>query len=264
MTGKLAAGMRELASTHDSLALGVQAPRTRTIFALAISGGIAVPPRNGREVLFGRNRDEVHVCLGEDDPKVSRQHGRLTHRGDQWWVANTGKLPMRLSGQRLLYPDEEAIPLAEGYTPLFIRGSRKREHLLELFVTGQDGGRPRPLPRDPTQPTRTYRLSQEERLALIVLGQRYLSHDLYPQPQTWRQVAERLGRVQPDFGWTTRKVEHLIGDVRDRMSREGVSGLSREEVGEPVGNSLNHNLIQELMLSMTLVPRDLALIDEPE
>ena len=58
--------------------------------------------------------------------------------------------------------------------------------------------------------------------------------------------------------------EHLIGDVRDRMSREGVSGLSREEVGEPVGNSLNHNLIQELMLSMTLVPRDLTLIDEPE
>src|SRR5262249_50721753 len=131
MTGKLVTGMRELPSTHESLALGVPASRIRTIYALAISGGIAVPPRNGREVIFGRNRDEGHVCLGEDDPKGSRQHGVLVHRGDQWWVGNTGRLPMRLSDRRLLYPGEEAIPLGEGYTPLFIRGSRKREHLLE-------------------------------------------------------------------------------------------------------------------------------------
>jgi hypothetical protein len=42
-----------------------------------------------------------------------------------------------------------------------------------------------------------------------------------------------------------------------------VPGLTREEVGEPVGNALNDNLIRELVLSTTLVPPDLALLDDP-
>ncbi|MGH3874906.1 MAG: hypothetical protein ACRDSR_25960 [Pseudonocardiaceae bacterium] len=35
----------------------------------------------------------------------------------------------------------------------------------------------------------------------------------------------------------------------------------RNEVGEPVGNALNHKLILELLLSTTLVPPDLRLLD---
>lgn len=34
-----------------------------------------------------------------------------------------------------------------------------------------------------------------------------------------------------------------------------------EEVGEPVGNTLNDNLLTELVQSTTLVPPDLALLD---
>jgi len=257
-------GARPLTATHESLALGVPRSREKTIYALALTGGIAVPPRRGREIFFGRNRTDVHVCLGEDDPKISRRHGILIHREDQWWVGNLGKLPIRLSGQRLLFPGEDEIPLTEGYTPLFLRGSRKREHLLELYVTGPDGAKPIAKPEDQTQPPRTWRLQPDERLALLVLGQRYLSHEPYPQPLAWRQVYEQLAELQPTKGWTPRKVEHLVASVRDRLSRAGVSGLLREEVGEPVGNSLNHNLIQELMFSTTLVPRDLAMLDEPE
>jgi hypothetical protein len=260
----LAPGARPLTATHESLALGVPRSRVSTIFALALTGGIAVPPRRGREIFFGRNRTDVHVCLGEDDPKVSRRHGMLVHHDDQWWVSNLGKLPIRLSGQRLLFPGEEDIPLTEGYTPLFLRGSRKREHLLELYVTGADGAKPIAKPEDLTQPPRVWRLQPDERLALIVLGQRYLSHEPYPQPLSRKQVFEQLDELQPTVGWTTKKVEHLVGEVRDRLSRAGVSGLLREEVGEPVGNSLNHKLIQELMFSTTLVPRDLALLDGPD
>jgi hypothetical protein len=40
----------------------------------------------------------------------------------------------------------------------------------------------------------------------------------------------------------------------------GVSGLTREESGEPVGSALNDNLLRELLLSTTLVPPDLALL----
>jgi hypothetical protein len=40
-----------------------------------------------------------------------------------------------------------------------------------------------------------------------------------------------------------------------------VPGLVWEEVREPVGNTLNHNLLQALLRSPTLVPMDLATIN---
>ena len=83
-----------------------------------------------------------------------------------------------------LFAEEEPIPLADGYTPLFVQGSRGREHLVVAACT--------------------------------------------------------------------------------RLSRGGAPGLTREEVGEPVGNALNHNLLGELLLSTTLVPPDLARIDPDE
>jgi hypothetical protein len=52
-----------------------------------------------------------------------------------------------------------------------------------------------------------------------------------------------------------------VGAVRTRLAKDGVAGLTREEVGEPVGNVLNDNLMRELLLSTTLVPPDLALLD---
>jgi hypothetical protein len=88
--------------------------------------------------------------------------------------------------------------------------------------------------------------------------------EAHPQPLTWRQAYEHLNDLKPDAGWTAKKVEHKVTTVRDRLSRGGVPGLTREEVGEPVGNTLNQNLIRELMESTTLVPPDLALLDDPE
>ena len=54
----------------------------------------------------------------------------------------------------------------------------------------------------------------------------------------------------------------MVTAVRERLSRDGIPGLTRKEIGEPVGNLLNENLIKTLMLSTTLVPPDLALLDD--
>jgi hypothetical protein len=59
-------------------------------------------------------------------------------------------------------------------------------------------------------------------------------------------------------GCAAKRVEHVIYRVRARLSRAGVPGLTREEVSNPVGNTLNHNLIQELLMTTTLVPMDLV------
>ncbi|WP_246842878.1 FHA domain-containing protein [Allokutzneria sp. NRRL B-24872] len=257
------ADLRKLSSGHDSLAFGVNSAAPRdTLYALATLGGVSVRPSSGRTILFGRNRDDVHVCVGGDDTKVSRVHGELVYRERRWEVATTGKLPLRLPGSRMLFHGEEPIPLGEGYTPLFVRGSSGREHLLEVYVVGPDGQRPVSRHRDVTQPPKTWRLSPAERLALVVLGQRYLLHEARPQPLAWRQAADQLAELAPNDGWTAKRVEHLVVAVRTRLSRGGVPGLTREEVGEPVGNSLNDNLLRELMLSTTLVPPDLALLED--
>ena len=252
--------MRKLPAQR-TLAAGIPASAPGTLYALSVAGGIAMPAREGRTVLFGRNKPEVHICVGEDDQRVSRRHGTLTWTGAQWWVRNTGQLPIRLPGSRMLFRDEGALPLVTGYTPMFIRGARGREHLMELYVAGEDGRRPSPRPDDVTAPPKTWRLSDDERLALVALGQRYLLHDLHPQPLAWRQVADLLTEARPGEGWTGRRAEHLVADVRARLSKEGVAGLTREEVGEPVGNKLNENLLTELMLTTTLAPPHLALLD---
>ncbi len=249
--------MTRLPAGHDSLAFGVPRAAPGTIYALGLNGGIAVGSGEGHEVLFGRSRPEVHVCIGEDDRQISRQQGALTCHDRRWWVENTGQLPLRLPRSRLLFATEEPVPLPEGYTPLFVRGSRGREHLLEIYVTDDGGSRPAPRPHDLTEPPRTWRLSKDERFALVVLGQLYLLHEAIPRPLSWREAAEHLADLRPSDGWTAKRVEHLVVAVRTRLSRAGVPGLTREEVGEPVGNTLNDNLIKELLLSTTLVPPDL-------
>ncbi|MFE0022671.1 FHA domain-containing protein [Amycolatopsis sp. NPDC059021] len=265
---------RRLPSDHGSLAFGVaprnpgaaRTPAPGAISALAIGGGYTVGPRENRTVLFGRNKDEVHVCVGEDDRRVSRQQGVLTHRRGQWWVGNTGRLPIRLPQSRWLFPEEEEVPLTSGYTPMFLRGSADREHLLEVYVVGSNGEQPTAVHTEPTDTPRTWRLEPHERLVLVALGQRYLRHEARPQPLSRVQVADLLAELQPDAEWGYRKVERVVANVRYRLAhaRQPVAGLTKEEVPEPVGNWLNHNLLTELVMNTTtLVPPDLALLDEP-
>jgi len=252
--------VRPLRTDHHSLAWGAPIGTTPgTLHVLAVTGGVLVGPKEGRVIHFGRNRPEVHVCIGENDRKVSRQHGTFTHEAGHWWVRTTGRLPVRLPGHRLLSMRDEPIPLQVGYTPLFVRGSNGREHLLEVHVQGAEGEPLTTNHRNETDPPRMWPLSETERLILVVLGQRYLLHDTYPAPLSWRQVVDCLREICPDQEWTIKTVEHTVSRLRARMSRGGVAGLTREEVGEPVGNTLNHNLIRELTESTTLVPPDLRL-----
>ncbi|WP_036567318.1 hypothetical protein [Nocardia sp. BMG51109] len=252
---------QRLPASHDSLARGVAAPVAGTVSALSLVGGVTFRPKDGRKVIFGRNRPLVHVCIGENDVRISRHQGTLVCGDNRWWVHNLGAQPIRIAESCLLFREEEPVPLDDGYTPLFIRGSDRREHLLEVFVTASGLSEPGPRHRHLTSPVASHDLSDTERLVLVVLGQRYLRHESTPQPWTWDATAKLLAEIQPDAGWKRRRVEELVGAVRLRLHRLGVAGLVAEEVPQPIGNMLNHNLIQELMLSGTLVPRDLFLIE---
>jgi hypothetical protein len=250
-------GGHRLPASHHSLLTNIPKPVAGTVSMLSPGGGVRFGPKEGREIIFGRNRPLVHVCIGEDDLRISRHHGTVRRTGDRWWISNEGTQPIRVADSYLLYRGEDPIPLDTGYTPLLIRGSERREHLLEVFVTTAQRSGPTPRHRHETHHGIPYALSVEEKLALIVLGQRYLRREPYPQPLTWKETAKLLTELQPGMGWKQRRVEELVAEVRHRLTLLGVDGLMAQDVPPPIGNMLNHNLFQELMVSGTLTPNDL-------
>lgn len=260
MTEPDMAGVARRPTSEGSLARGVAPLTAGTLVVQAIGGGITVSAGDGRTIVFGRQADEVHVCVGRDDPGVSRTHGLLTCHGDRWWVHNVGRRPIRLpSGE--LFTNAEPVPLAPGYTPAFVAGLQGRQHLVELYVAGPDGDRRQARPDMDTVLPTAWPLAPDEVLVTVVLGQRYLRHEPNPQPLSWQDAAAELQLVDPDGGWTSKRVEHKVARLRQRLSSRGVYGLVTGEVSRPVGNQLNDNLIRELVTSATLMPTDLHRID---
>jgi hypothetical protein len=177
--------------------------------------------------------------------------------------AGTGSLARGLppAPQGTLFALGERGSISVSAAARFTRTEPGREHLLEVRIAGSSPKLSTACHDQTTQSPAIWELSERERLVLVVLGQRYLPHEAHPAPLSWSQVAEQLAELQPQVGWTAKSAEHVVGAVRRRLARREVRGLTRDEVGEPVGNALNHNLLLELLLSTTLVPPDLRLVD---
>jgi hypothetical protein len=235
-----------------------------SIFVLAAGGGFAAPPRDRFEVVFGRREPDVHVCIGPDDPRMSRLQGRLVRAGNEWWLRNEGKLPIRLPQSRFLLSGNE-IPLSEGYSPLFIRTSRQREHLLEVRVVGRPDAVVDAHDMTGTLSPDSWQIDGVERVVLTALALRYLRQEPHPQPQSWNQVAADLNNVAANgrTDWTPKKTANTVLKVRERLASH-VPGLRLEDWGDPAGNMVNHQLIQELLQTATLRPPDLRLLDAGE
>lgn len=270
-----------------SLAYGVPPAKPNTLYAHSTAGGIKVAPKPGQTVRFGRgsHKDEraVDLRVGIGDQQVSRQHGELTYRQGHWWLRNIGQQLLRLPRGQLMHTSTEPVPLAAGYTPLFVKGSGYREHVVELYVTDHDVPPP-DLPYDATtRPPKRWSLSDDERLVLVALGQRYLLYEADPRPLTYRETAAELECLRPEAVWGQRwadkrsaltaaefrkrlekKVERTVEKVRNRLEKSGdfAYDLRLPEPGGPCDDTLKRNLLRGLVESTTLVPPDLALLDD--
>lgn len=258
---------RPLPPSLGGLAGGVPPAPPGSIFVLAAGGGFAAPPRARFEVVFGRKEPDVHVCIGPDDPRMSRLQGRLVCSGTEWWLRNEGKLPIRLPQSRFLLSGNE-IPLAEGYSPLFIRTSKRREHLLEVRVVGGVNRQDTLVGTDDETTSvelDSWPLDDAERVVLTALALRYLRQEPHPQPQSWNQVALDLNKAGAAgrTDWTTKKAANTVLKVRERLAPY-VPGLRLEDWGDPAGNMVNHQLIQELLQTATLRPPDVRLLDSDD
>ncbi|WP_433475142.1 hypothetical protein ACQPZP_41825 [Spirillospora sp. CA-142024] len=245
-----------------TLSDGIPPAQPGTLFVLGARGGMRVAPDAGFTLVFGRQEDSVHVCVGPGDTHVSRRHGHITRENSRWILHNTGKLAIRFPGSRLVLRGQAAELPAAGYTPLFIVAP-DQDHLFEVRIAS--GAAPLGAGarnEAPTEERRPWRLEPSEHLVLVCLSQRYLRHDPDPQPLTWAQVADELGRLQPKAGWNQKKAARRVEKVRHQLSGE-VPGLLEHEVAPPIGNALNVNLIRNLLITGTITPDHLSLLDEP-
>ncbi|MBB5076734.1 FHA domain-containing protein [Nonomuraea endophytica] len=249
----------------DSLARGVAPVRPGTLHARTVTGGVKAAPQAGAVVRFGRaGKPEVDLGVGEDDLHVSRQHGELAYRERQWWLRNTGQQLVRLPRGQFLHATTDPIPLATGYTPLFVKGCGHREHLVELYVSGHDDDGLTPHRRAETLPPKIWPLDDVERLLLVILGQRYLYYEENPRPLTYRQAADSLADIRRDERWGERKIEARVETVRRRLDACGFPFplIHDMAMGRPCDNNLLHNLLRGLVDSTTLVPTDLELLED--
>lgn len=260
-------------SGSDSLARGVAPAQPGTLHARSAADAVEVAPLPGLTVRFGRGTADddgggdvgaaVDLYVGRRDQGVSRRHGELTYLEGGWTLRNVGRQALRLP-RGLLPPGSDRTPLAAGYTPVFVKGSGLREHLVELYVVrpeqpyadGPGGVAGRPLPA-------AWSLSDDERLVLAVLGQRYLRHEPDPRPLPYRQAAEVLAILRPGERWGAQDVARRVEVVRRRLAGVGayLPALRDEPAPGARGGAPDHRLLTDLVATAALVPPDLALLD---
>lgn len=253
-------------SARDSLARGVTPARPGTLHARSAADGIEVAPLPGLTVRFGRGPGDegaggdVELYVGRRDQGVSRRHGELTCLEGGWTLRNTGQQALRLPRGRLLPPGSERVPLAGGYTPVFVKGTGFREHLVELYVVRTE---PVSAGSPPGTPPAAWALSEDERLVLVVLGQRYLRHEPDPRPLPYRQAAEVLAFLRPGERWGAAEVARRVEDIRRRLARDvpHPPAVRDGEAPEPQGCTPDHRLLTDLVAATALVPPDLGLLD---
>ncbi|GGX26316.1 hypothetical protein GCM10010341_54480 [Streptomyces noursei] len=133
----------------------------------------------------------------------------------------------------------------------------------DLGVLSEDQGPVSRRRADTVAPDR-WPLDDDERLLLVVLGQRYLLYEEDPRPLSHSRGAEQLRYLRPEESWSERKVEYRIEAVRRRLHGTGFPHplMHDTSAGRPSDDSLLHNLLKGLVESATLVPPDLDLVEQ--
>lgn len=231
-----------------------------TLVVRSFSGTVAVAAEEGARLPFGRSVSaDEGVPVGDDDLGVSNTAGVLEYRRQWWWLHNTSRKAIEISGGGRVHPADDPHPLYPGYTTLVITGTRP--HTLELRINGNEGPRRPPVPGARTLTSRPWPLTETERLVLVTLGRRYLSSDPDPEPVPRQDVVDRLNELQPGRNWDVKELDRVVLKVRTALRAKGVEGLFEDEVAKPVGNKLSHNLLIALTVTTaTLTRADLDLL----
>jgi hypothetical protein len=255
-------GMYPLDETISSLQrgepmLGGAPAPAGSVFVLGEHGGYGAAPRLSHQLVLGRNDEDVHVVVGEDDWYVSRKQAIVRcvpyGAGFTWTLRNLGRQPLRIPAEPLVLQEHEIV-LKPGYTTMFIHGDRL--HVVEVLVSGQVGRAPVPPHRKTVD--RGHPLTPQQRLVLVVMFQAYLRRDERAHPLSAKDTSAVLNSVPGQSGWTNSRVHHEVDGVRHQLATRGHNGLTAESAHP---ESLRLNLVDVLLETATLVPPDLRLLN---
>ncbi|MFP5023377.1 FHA domain-containing protein [Pseudonocardia phyllosphaerae] len=255
------------------------------LFVLGDDGGVRIDPHAPEfdpqlhQVVFGRNSDDdtVQVHVADGDLEVSRRQGQIYFDGRHWYLENIGRMEVRLPvSRRLVTGDSARLPRA--YHPIFLDTPiGGRTYVVEMRVSRRNEARAFAPDTDTTPRNSRATIEEpeglpdpslvkpEDRLAVVALARQYLMHLDHPRPLSYEQVAGLLDTAAPETDgprWTSRVVENRIYRIRQRLASADVTGLSSRDFGsaEPLGNTLNHNLICALIDRGAITPKDLRLL----
>ncbi|MEL6894038.1 MAG: hypothetical protein AAFP84_20785 [Actinomycetota bacterium] len=213
-------------------------------------------PSGGAPFVIGRDGD----LAISDNPYLHRRFLEITREGDLWWIANVGSQTSATvndpgSAVHAWLAPGGRLPVGVGTTTIrFTAGPSDYELLLTLSGPSEEPSGDDPI-GDGTETVGHLRLTDDQRLMLVVLAESALRHGMAGMADipSASAAARRIG-------WTQKRFEKKIDNVCDRLAGMGVRGVKGELGNQAVSRRVR---LVEFALSTRLVTvDDLAFLDD--
>ncbi len=212
-------------------------------------------PDGATPFVIGRDGDLAIA----DNPYLHRRFLEFRREGDLWWIANVGSqtnatlndLGSPVHAQ--LAPGGR-LPVAVGVTVIrFTAGPTEYE--IEVSLTGADDvAIGVPIDDEGTETVHHPRLTDDQRLMLVVLAESALRHGMAGMADI-PSAATGARRI----GWSQKRFEKKIDNVCDRLAAMGVRGLKGELGNQAV--SRRARLVEFALSTRLVTVDDLQMLD---
>lgn len=220
--------------------------------------GEAVEVDGGSPFIIGRDGD----LAISDNPYLHRRF--LEFRRDEhiWWLTNLGTqitatVDDSASGLHAWLAPGARMPIVNGTTSIrFTAGPTVYEVLVTLHDAPGEFEPTVAVDDDGTETLGRLRLTDDQRLMLVVLAESALRHGMGGMADI-PSAAAGAQRV----GWTQKKFEKKIDNVCDRLASAGVRGLKGDLGNQAVSRRVR--LVEYAVSTRLITSDDLTLLDGP-
>jgi len=202
---------------------------------------------------FGRDADLVV----DDNPYLHRIAGEFRHEAGAWVLENVGSrivLTLRGAGplaattvppgqQVRLIDRSWSVSFTAGPTNYQLEGEVQVEGPLGIGTTTASGS---------TQRFGVVDLTDDQRIAVVALAQRFLRGELNPSVPSNKEIAGQLN-------WTSKAVQRKVDNLADKLTQAGVPGLKGSEGASAARR--RERIVEHMVRQQLVDVDDLSLLD---